>query len=54
MMVKCSAVNQQNIVIPKTMLNRLIFNQNYTFMGGWVAGLMVNKANLSKAELAAG
>ena len=38
----------------KTMLNRLIFNLNYTFTGGWVAGLMVNKANLSKAELAAG
>ena len=38
MMVKFSSVIQQNIVAPKTMLKRLIFNQNYTFTGGWVVG----------------
>ena len=36
--------------------NTLISDENFTFTGGWgwVAGLMRNKANLSKAELAAG
>ena len=36
--------------------NTLISDRNFTFTGGggWVAGLMRNKANLSKAELAAG
>ena len=29
-----SSVIQQNIVAPKTMFNRLIFEQNYTFTGG--------------------
>ena len=33
--------------------NTLISDQNFTFSGGLVAGLMRNKANLSKAELAA-
>ena len=59
MMVKISSMIQQNIVAPKLCLS-LIFNLNYTFTGewvggwmGWMAGLMVNKAHLSKAELAA-
>ena len=38
MMVKFSSVIQQNIVAPKTMLNRLNFDQNYNFTGGWVGG----------------
>ena len=54
MMVKLSSVIEQNIVAPKIMLDRLIFNQNYSFRGGWVGGwgwlvaLMVIKANISK------
>ena len=55
MVVKLRSVIQHDIVAPKNMHNRLNLNQNYTFMGGWgMAGLIVNKANLSKAELAAG
>ena len=56
MMVKFSSVIQHNIVAPKFMLNRLIYNQNHTYTAewGWVAGLMMNKTNLSKAEVAAG
>ena len=34
------SVIQQNVVAPKSMLNRPIFNKTYTFTGGWMGGLV--------------
>ena len=55
MIIKFSSGNHYNIPSPRIMLKFTDFGPKFYFHGwGWVAGLMRNKANLSKAELAAG
>ena len=54
MMVKILAFIQQNIAALKLCLIGLFSTLIILSRVGWVAGLMVNKANLSRADLAAG